>query len=165
MPELYYLIGDATQPVKAPAMIIHCCNDAGGWGRGFVLALREKYPESEKSYRKWFASGSPQLGEVQFVQINEDICVANMIGQHGVKWEGKTPPVRYQAIELCLKKVYEKAIKDNLTVHGPRFGCVLAGGSWEVISHLIKRWISVDTYIYTIESQKDRWDDKYVPVS
>jgi O-acetyl-ADP-ribose deacetylase (regulator of RNase III) len=161
MPQIHYLIGDATEPVKKPAMIIHCCNDAGGWGRGFVLALRSKYPETEKSYREWFASGDPHLGDTQFVQVTSDICVANMIGQHGTRWEGKTPPIRYDAIEMCLKTVYEKATKDEAIVCGPRFGCVLAGGDWKIISQIIEKTMSVETYIYTMENQKNRWNNTY----
>lgn len=161
MPQLHYLIGDATDPVKKPAMIIHCCNDIGGWGRGFVLALRAKYPESETQYKHWFATESPQLGDVQFVQATPEICVANMIAQHDVRWEGKIPPIRYEALETCLKKAYEKALQGNLTVVGPRLGCVLAGGEWPVIERYLRSTMTVDTYIYTIESQKDRWPTQY----
>lgn len=161
MPKIHYLIGDATEPIKKPAMIIHCCNSFGQWGRGFVLALRAKYPGSEKAYREWFALGDPHLGDVQFVQVTPEICVANMIGQHGTRWEGKTPPIRYDALEMCLKTVYEKAVKDKVIVCGPRFGCVLAGGDWGVISRIIEKTISVETYIYTMKSQKDRWNDTY----
>jgi O-acetyl-ADP-ribose deacetylase (regulator of RNase III) len=161
MPKLHYLIGDATEPVKKPAMIFHCCNSIGGWNRGFVIALREKFPESEKQYREWFRTGKPQLGETQFVQVTPDICVANMIGQKGTHWEGKIPPIRYDAIEECLKTVYSKAQKENLTVHGPRIGAVLAGGEWPVIEKIIKDAMTVETYVYTLEKQKDRWKTIY----
>jgi hypothetical protein len=49
--EIMYRIGDATLPV-APAnsgeeqqanfIIVHICNDIGGWGRGFVLEAISK---------------------------------------------------------------------------------------------------------------------------
>jgi len=161
MLKIHYLIGDATEPIKKPAMIIHCCNDIGGWGRGFVIALRNKYPESENAYKHWFTTGDPQLGEVQFVQVTPDICVANMIAQHGIRWAGKIAPIRYKALDMCLKTVYEKATEDNVIVCGPRFGCVLAGGEWKVISPIIEKHISVETYIYTLDSQKNRWNDVY----
>jgi O-acetyl-ADP-ribose deacetylase (regulator of RNase III) len=159
--KLHYLIGDATEPVIKPAMIIHCCNDEGGWGRGFVLALRSKFPESEKAYRNWFATKDPRLGEVQFVQITPDICIANMIGQQGTRWQGKIPPIRYDALSVCIEKVYDKASKDKVSVHMPRIGCVLAGGSWDVIGPLIEKRMTVESYVYTLESQKNRWQDKY----
>jgi O-acetyl-ADP-ribose deacetylase (regulator of RNase III) len=161
MPKLHYLIGDALNPIKTPAMIIHCCNDAGGFGRGFVVALSNKWPETKIAYQKWFREGDPQLGEVQFIQVTPDICVCNMIGQHGTKWAGKIPPIRYDSIINCLNQVYKKALVDNLTVHSPRFGAVLAGGSWQTIETIMKSTMTVDTYVYTIESQKDRWPTEY----
>ncbi len=37
--QITYLTGDATQPQSAgPKLIVHVCNDIGGWGRGFVVA-------------------------------------------------------------------------------------------------------------------------------
>lgn len=155
---LHYLIGDATEPIKRPAIIAHCCNDAGGFGRGFVVALSKKWPEPEKVYR---AASSYQLGSVQFVRVEPDIQVANIIGQHGIRWDGKIPPIRYQAIEAGLREVFSVALKQGTSVHAPRLGCVLAGGSWDVIEKIIKNNMTVDTYVYTLESQKDRWPTDY----
>jgi len=48
-PTIVYLKGDATQPqAKGVKIIVHCCNDLGGWGKGFVLALRKRWPEPEQ---------------------------------------------------------------------------------------------------------------------
>jgi O-acetyl-ADP-ribose deacetylase (regulator of RNase III) len=159
--QLHYLIGNALEPVKKPAMIVHICNDVGGFGKGFVVALSTKYPETEKQYRAWFSKGHPQLGEVQFVQVTPEICVANMIAQHGIRWQGQVPPIRYKALEICLKKAYEKALQDNLIVASPRIGAVLSGGEWPVIEDILKRTMTVDTYVYTLEKQKNRWPTKY----
>ncbi|XXU05921.1 hypothetical protein WMF40_38440 [Sorangium sp. So ce854] len=47
-----YRTGDATEPAGAgPRIICHVCNDIGGWGRGFVVALSKKWPEPEARYR------------------------------------------------------------------------------------------------------------------
>jgi O-acetyl-ADP-ribose deacetylase (regulator of RNase III) len=161
MAKLHYLIGDATAPVKRPAMLPHVCNDINGWGRGYVLALRDKYPESERQYHEWFRTGKPQLGQTQFVQATPDVCVANMIAQRDIRWQGKIPPIRYDALTVCLREVYAKAIKENLTVHMPRIGCVLSGGSWDMIEKTIKEAMTVETYVYTLEKQKDRWPTVY----
>lgn len=161
MAQLHYLIGDAIEPLRVPALVCHCNNDSGGWGRGFVVALSQKYPEAEKRYRSWFATGSPKLGDVQFVQVTPLITIANMIAQHGTKWEGEIPPIRYDAMEECLKKAYEKALRDNLTVSCPRLGSVLAGGDWNTIESILKRTMTVDTYVYTLKDQKDKWTDEY----
>jgi O-acetyl-ADP-ribose deacetylase (regulator of RNase III) len=157
----HYLIGDATEPVKRPAMILHVCNDVNAWGRGFVLALRAKYPESERQYHAWFRTGHPQLGQVQFVQVTPEVCVGNMIAQEGIRWQGKIPPIRYDALGSCLGQAYERAREKDLTVHMPRIGCVLAGGDWNRIENIITNTMTVETYIYTLECQKDRWPSVY----
>lgn len=159
---LRYIIGDATRPVKMPALITHVCNDLGGWGRGFVLALSKSFPEVEAAYRKWFSYPvKPQLGDTQIVETKvEGIAVANMVAQHDVRWHGKIPPIRYGALERCLRTVYKDSHQD-FTVHMPRIGSVLAGGDWNVIEGIIKKVMVCDTYVYTLPEQKDRWNDKY----
>jgi O-acetyl-ADP-ribose deacetylase (regulator of RNase III) len=50
MGEINYVRGDATVPsVKGVKVIAHVCNDSGGWGKGFVLALSRRWPEPEKA--------------------------------------------------------------------------------------------------------------------
>lgn len=39
MESIRYQTGDATAPAEKPAIICHICNDLGGWGKGFVVAL------------------------------------------------------------------------------------------------------------------------------
>lgn len=84
-----------------------------------------------------------------------------MIAQEGIRWEGKVPPIRYDALETCLKSAYKHAKDNNLIVAMPRIGCVLAGGDWHIIETIIKKTMTVETYIYTLESQKDRWSAVY----
>lgn len=57
MTQITYLKGDATNPMgKGNKIIAHICNDVGGWGKGFVLAISRKWKEPEKAYRKWYRS-------------------------------------------------------------------------------------------------------------
>src|SRR5450432_2309150 len=97
-----YVTGDATVPIGAgPKVIVHVCNDVGGWGRGFVVAVSKRWPEPETCYRAWFRDGGAppfELGQVQFVEVCSELWVANMIGQHDTRPEGGRPPVRYEAI-------------------------------------------------------------------
>ena len=40
---LRYVTGDATVPQGGgPKILVHLCNDAGGWGAGFVLAVSRR---------------------------------------------------------------------------------------------------------------------------
>lgn len=153
---IHYVKGDATNPMaKGYKIIAHICNDMGGWGKGFVLAISKKWKEPEKAYRQWYHSGeSFALGEVQFVQVNDYIMVANMIGQKGIKSGSSGPPIRYDAVEACLQKLAEKAKSMDASVHMPRIGCGLAGGRWEKIEPLIASTLvdaGIEVYVYDFE--------------
>lgn len=146
MAGITYLKGDATCPQgKGTKVICHVCNDRGGWGKGFVLALSRRWPEPETQYRAWYTSGQNGgfgLGAVQCVQVEPYIWVANMVGQHGTKTGSSGPPVRYPAIAACLAKVGTKAIELSASVHMPRIGCGLAGGDWSRIEPLVEEHLS-----------------------
>lgn len=44
--DIKYIIGDATEPQgEGNKIIVHCCNNIGGWGAGFVLSLSKKWLE------------------------------------------------------------------------------------------------------------------------
>jgi O-acetyl-ADP-ribose deacetylase (regulator of RNase III) len=150
-----YIKGDATEPISDnKVIIIHCCNTIGAWGAGFVIALSKKWLAPESEYKQWARDGKLKLGEVQFVKVDNDICVGNMIGQYGIGYDKEgNPPIRYKAIQECLKKVYEFCIIDNREVHCPKFGAGLAGGDWDKIEQiideeLIKKGILVKVYEY-----------------
>ena len=99
-----YLEGDATQPIgDGPKIICHICNDIGGWGKGFVVAISKRWKEPEAEYRRWHKEDGDQpfeLGEVQFVKAEDSLWVGNLIGQHGIRRKGGEPPVRYEAIDV-----------------------------------------------------------------
>jgi O-acetyl-ADP-ribose deacetylase (regulator of RNase III) len=137
-----YVKGDATSPqAKGPKIVAHVCNDVGGWGKGFVLAISKRWPEPERDFRAWHchrAGNDFGLGAIRLIQVNADTWVANMIGQRGIKRANSgPPPVRYQAIAACLKTLAHEALRLNASVHMPRIGCGLAGGTWDKVEPLI----------------------------
>jgi O-acetyl-ADP-ribose deacetylase (regulator of RNase III) len=152
--ELNYIKGDATAPIRTGNKIItHVCNDIGGWGRGFVLALSKRWSAPEREFKNWYKSGANfLLGEVIFVQVEKNTWVANMIGQHDIKPDKEgNPPVRYEAIGKALSKVAEFATEIKASVHMPRIGCGLAGGTWDkmepvIIQELAEKGIPVMVY-------------------
>ncbi|WP_328726830.1 macro domain-containing protein [Streptomyces sp. NBC_00259] len=138
-----YVRGDATAPQgKGVKVIAHVCNDLGGWGKGFVVAISRRWPEPEAAYRRWHrerARNDFGLGAVQFVQVGRYVWVANMVGQRGMRTGGKgVPPVRYEAIDVALGAVADKAVELGGSVHMPRIGCGLAGGTWSRVEPLIE---------------------------
>lgn len=145
MKDIQYIKGDATSPEGLEnKIIVHVCNDIGGWGKGFVMAISKKWKTPEKQYRDWFKSKNDfELGKVQFVQVEEDLWVANLIGQHKInKDENGDAPIRYHAIEEGLEAVSDFAKTNNASVHMPRIGCGLAGGKWEMIEPIILKTLS-----------------------
>ena len=138
---ILYIKGDATAPIGSGVKVItHICNDIGGWGKGFVLALSKKWKMPEEAYRQWYKSQEEfTLGAVQFVNVENELYVANMIGQQGIyKNTNGLPPIRYEAVRQCLKKVALFAMEQKASIHMPRIGCGLAGGKWELIEQIIK---------------------------
>lgn len=143
MTDIQYVVGDATEPVGGGnKVIVHVCNDIGAWGAGFVMALSRKWKEPESRYRQWHRSKVGFfLGAVQYVPVEVDLCVCNMIGQSGIYGRGGVAPVRYQAIKRGLSQVANWCRANGASFHAPRFGAGLAGGDWGVIENIIKEEI------------------------
>ncbi|MFE2411302.1 macro domain-containing protein [Kitasatospora sp. NPDC057904] len=158
MSTITYVRGDATAPqAKGVKVIAHVCNDLGGWGKGFVLALSKRWPEPEAAFRRWHrerAKNDFGLGALQLVQVEPYVWVANMVGQRGIRTGRSTGvPVRYEAIDTALAALGERAAGLGASVHMPRIGCGLAGGRWErveplVRARLVERGVPVTVYDY-----------------
>ena len=155
---LHYLRGDATDPsTSGPKIIAHICNDQGYWGKGFVLAISARWPQPEEAYRRWSQTKMDgeepfSLGAVQLVAVAPDVWVANMIAQHGIRAKMGVPPIRYGALETCLHKLIRLALARQATLHLPRIGCGLAGGSWDKVSALLEKMVgSLEVYIYDLQ--------------
>ncbi|MFF0214084.1 macro domain-containing protein [Streptomyces vinaceus] len=155
MEELRIIAGDATGPqAKGPKIIAHVCNDIGGWGKGFVLALSKRWPEPERDYRAWHRSRSSNdfgLGALRLVRVRADIWVGNMVAQRGIRTGSGGPPIRYDALERCLAALGGEALGLGASVHMPRIGCGLAGGKWERVEPLVRealcaRGVAVTVY-------------------
>jgi O-acetyl-ADP-ribose deacetylase (regulator of RNase III) len=141
MVTINYVKGDATQPqAKGNKIIAHVCNDLGGWGKGFVVAVSKRWQEPETAYRAWHKERSKNdfgLGAIQVVQVDPYIWVANMVAQRGMRSGSNGPPIRYEAVRACLKKLAIKAKELGASIHMPRIGYGLAGGRWEEIEPII----------------------------
>lgn len=149
MARLHFMDGDATAPYgEGGKVIVHCCNNQGKWGSGFVVALSKKWPEPEQHYREsWRKLPLLPLGTVSMVRVEPDIVVANLIGQDGIiNDENDLPPVRYEAIRKGFTRIVMWLGKRDrsidlplpISIHMPRIGCGLAGGDWALIERLIE---------------------------
>ncbi|MFF3314552.1 macro domain-containing protein [Streptomyces sp. NPDC003035] len=160
MSGITYVRGDATAPQgKGVKIIAHVCNDLGGWGKGFVLALSRRWPEPEAAYRRWHrerARNDFGLGAAQFVQVGTYVWVANLVGQRGIRTGRSTGvPVRYEAIDAALGLLADKAEELGASVHMPRIGCGLAGGKWSRVEPLIAGRLTargIPVTVYDVEA-------------
>ena len=146
-----YLKGDATSPqAEGPKVIAHICNNRGGWGKGFVLAISRRWSEPEHEYRAWHRYGEDfGLGQIQVVPVLPDTWVCNMIAQHGYNAGSAGPPIRYDALSKCLVRLGVEARSLGASVHMPRIGTGLAGGNWDKIEPMISLALNgIDAYVY-----------------
>merc|ERR1712032_1668038 len=126
----------------------------GRWGKGFVMAISDKWPEAARMYRQWRKAGVKEgfaLGAVQLIELTPSLTLANMIGQNGIKTGSKGPPVRYAAIGQAMMALGAHAAMMGASVHMPRIGSGLAGGQWDRIEAIIRDMIqqhSVEVYVY-----------------
>jgi O-acetyl-ADP-ribose deacetylase (regulator of RNase III) len=139
-----------------PKIIAHICNDVGAWGKGFVVAISARWLVPEASYRDWHRDRETndfQLGAVQIVPVSDGLFIANMIGQAGLRKAQGVPPIRYEAVDACLNRLAELAGKIEASVHMPRIGCGLAGGTWDRIEPLIVHRLSdrgIPVWVYDL---------------
>lgn len=165
---IQYKIGDATAPIgEGNKLIVHCCNDIGAWGAGFVIALSRRWLTPQQEYTKWcqgiqakceFTTLNPMvLGEIQIVNVEPQLYVCNLIGQHGVGcWNGI--PLRYEAIAQGLRKVASVCLEQQMSVHMPRIGAGLAGGDWRKIAQIIQEELvdkGVEVIVYDLQDLGD----------
>ena len=123
--------------IQAPALIAHGVNTQNAMGSGVARALYMKWPVVKAEYHSAFKSRSsklfdPQLGSVQFVEVEPGLVVANCFTQQRYGRGGE----RYastQAIHEALWKVGDHAYytQDLRIGHTPRSGAGLGGLDWE----------------------------------
>jgi hypothetical protein len=163
MGEIKYLIGDATAPQSenGQGIICHVCNDEKKWGSGFVISVSKRWPQPEAEYRR-MTINDMKVGNFQLVVVGNNLIVANIIGQSGLRFRRSgfgVPAVDYAAIETALSKIAGVAKSMNLDLHMPRIGSFRSGGNWEVMEVIIKRAIrdKCNAYVYDLENNNENY--------
>jgi O-acetyl-ADP-ribose deacetylase (regulator of RNase III) len=159
MPILTYIEGDLfapgalgmAGPQSAAVFIPHVCNDRGGFGAGFVLALTKQWPETREQYLQWSKGSKTQpfcMGETQFVTVQQEpiIVVCNMVAQT----LGGQRPLYYNQLAKCMDTVASEIRNyPNATIHCPLFGSKLAGGDWLFVEKLIEDcWLRTEIPVF-----------------
>ena len=144
---IVYIHGNALYPIGSGKKILaHICNNKGYWGAGFSGAVSSRWKKPEKEYRNLVTR---PLGRVQVTWVNPTIFVANLICQV-LHWEDG-PPIRYWALEIALNKLAQIAKDRKASIHLPKIGCGLAGGSWDIVSQIIENTLikkGCEVYVY-----------------
>ncbi|MBA2670030.1 MAG: Appr-1-p processing protein [Gemmatimonadetes bacterium] len=155
---MQHLSGDASRPGgPGPKILTFVCNDEGAWGKGFVMNVSARWPEVREQFRAWhegwITSPPFALGEVLLVQVEPELWVAHLLVQHGTRWENGEPPIRYQALDVALERLAEHAIRLGASVHMPRIGTGLAGGSWDVVEPMVGKQVAgrgIPVFVYRL---------------
>lgn len=153
---IYFVKGDATNPVVEDGIRVlpHVCNNLGGWGAGYVLALSKKWKDPEESYR---SKTKYILGDIDCVVCDEKTIVANMIAQNNYMTKNNTIPLRYNSLKECLQKLKLELDKytEKVTIHMPRIGCGLAGGKWNKVEKLLNEELGdYDIWVYDYDPKR-----------
>lgn len=117
------------------------------------MAISRRWREPEQNYRKWHCDGAAvpfELGQVQFIPVSDDITVANLIGQHGIRSANSSSLVHYEAIRAGLQRVASQSLATAASVHMPRIGCGLAGGSWNVVEGIVREELAAKGVAVTV---------------
>lgn len=133
--KIEYHKGDIFEsPIK---VIIHGCNDRGVFGSGFVIPLKNKYPESYQQYRKEFESNGLVGGSI-IPAMSKDKIIINMITQNFYGRDGK----RYAKYDWIAEGFYHTNIfLKKLGINEaamPAIGSGLGGGDFAVIAAIIE---------------------------
>lgn len=124
--------------MKNKQIIVHQVNCRGVMGAGFARYVRKIYPNCYEQYRKMCQNNSPQslLGTFQEYNGENDIII-NLFSQDRYGRVGVFTD--YEAMERGLKDLRKKYPKESI-IAPYKIGCGLAGGDWEVVSEILKKY-------------------------
>jgi O-acetyl-ADP-ribose deacetylase (regulator of RNase III) len=150
-----YLRGDATQTRGTNRrLLLQVVNDSAfTWGGGgFAVAIKKRWPTAQKAFTTQVTADRAKLrlGSVVTSELEDNLTLANLVSQHGYG-PSPRPRIRYGALRDCLLRVAELAEERNASVHMPRIGTGLSGGSWPVVEEIVietlaRKHITVTVY-------------------
>ncbi|XP_026711126.1 chromodomain-helicase-DNA-binding protein 1-like isoform X1 [Athene cunicularia] len=161
-----YVMGDVTYPKaeEEDAIIVHCLDDSGRWGRGGLFtALEARSDQPRKIYEMAGKMKDLELGGTLLFPIDDKTSrkkgqdlLALIVAQHRDR-SNNLSGIKLSALEKGLKKIYLAAKKRNATVHLPRIGYATKGFNWYGTERLIRKYLAtrgIPTLIYYFPRNK-----------
>lgn len=157
---IHYVLGDVTHPHAAQedAIIVHCVDDSGRWGRGGLFtALEVRSDEPKKKYELAGKMKDLELGNVLLFPIDDKQSrldgqdqLALIVAQQRDK-ANNLSGILLTALDEGLKKIYVSAKRIKASVHLPRIGHSTKGFNWYGTERLIRKHLAsrgIPTFIY-----------------
>ncbi|KAF5910909.1 hypothetical protein HPG69_000873, partial [Diceros bicornis minor] len=155
-----YVSGDVTHPQAGAedAVIVHCVDDSGRWGRGGLFtALETRSAEPRKIYELAGKMKDLSLGGVLLFPIDDkesrnkgQDLLALIVAQHRDRFNVLSG-IKMAALEEGLKKIFLAAKKKKASVHLPRIGHATKDFNWYGTERLIRKHLAakgIPTYMY-----------------
>lgn len=163
---IMYVSGDVTHPQAGAedAIIVHCIDDSGRWGRGGLFtALEKRSAEPRKVYELAGKMKDLNLGGVLLFPIDDkesrnkgQDLLALIVAQHR-DHSNALSGIKMAALEEGLKKIFLAAKKRKASVHLPRIGHATKGFNWYGTERLIRKHLAakgIPTSIYYFPRNK-----------
>ncbi|XP_063520040.1 chromodomain-helicase-DNA-binding protein 1-like isoform X3 [Pongo pygmaeus] len=163
---LKYVSGDVTHPQAGAedALIVHCVDDSGHWGKGGLFtALEKRSAEPRKIYELAGKMKDLSLGGVLLFPVDDkesrnkgQDLLALIVAQHRDR-SNVLSGIKMAALEEGLKKIFLAAKKKKASVHLPRIGHATKGFNWYGTERLIRKHLAargIPTYIYYFPRSK-----------
>ncbi|XP_037530299.1 chromodomain-helicase-DNA-binding protein 1-like [Nematolebias whitei] len=160
--DICYILGDVTHPhaAKGNAIIVHCVDDSGLWGRGGLFtALEARSDEPRKQYELAGKMKDLELGNVLLFpmddkqsQLDGQDRLALIVAQQRDK-SNNLSGILLSALDKGLNKIYTAAKRSKASVHLPRIGHSTKGFNWYGTERLIRKHLAsrgVPTFMYPI---------------
>ncbi|XP_016127586.1 chromodomain-helicase-DNA-binding protein 1-like [Sinocyclocheilus grahami] len=155
-----YVLGDVTHPQadREDAIIVHCVDDSGHWGRGGLFTTLElRSDEPKKQYELAGDMEDLELGNVLLFPIDDkqsrlsgrDYLTLIVAQQRDTA--NNLSGIRLTALDEGLKKIYRDAKQKKASVHLPRIGHSTKGFNWYGTERLIRKHLAtkgISTFIY-----------------
>lgn len=126
--------------LKPGEAMMHGCNDQGVMGSGIALEVRNRFPGAYTTYRNKYDLHGLELGEIIPYFDKTGVIIINAVTQNFYGKDGKRY-VKYDAVAECCRLIregFKVMLEPPKTLYFPLIGAGLGGGSWPVISEIIK---------------------------